>query len=46
MIATTCPICGGHSVGNAIKIVGYIVKDKHFEKTRKNELDGRIFYKI
>lgn len=42
----TCPICNGEAIGNAIKIVGYIVKDEHFEKTRKNELDSRIFYKI
>ena len=41
-----CPICNGEAIGNAIKIVGYIVKDAHFEKTRKNELNNRVFYKI
>lgn len=33
----TCPICGGKSEGNIIKIVGYLVKDKYFSKERKEE---------
>ena len=41
-----CPICKNKSIGNAIKIVGYIVKDQHFENTRKKELDSRIFYNL
>lgn len=39
-----CPICGGKAIGNAIKIVGYIVKDEHFHDIRKEELENRIFY--
>jgi len=41
-----CKYCGEPSIGNGIKINGYIVKDEYFHDVRKEELDNRVFYDL
>jgi len=40
-----CPICGLEPKGDIIKIVGYMTKNEYYHDKRKEELEGRIFYK-
>lgn len=39
-----CPNCGEPTIGNGVKINGYIVKDEYFHDERKEELENRVFY--
>lgn len=41
-----CPMCGGPSVSQGIKIVGYLIKQNSYKKERKQELEERQFYAI